>query len=92
MTLQLSDLKFRRRVLRIKSTLYVCIPTLFAEADNLAQGSYVEIRILADGSLRIEKETDIINDQDQDLVPKRSFSRQGARQEALERATNEGFH
>ena len=56
MPLELSDLKFRRRILRIKSTFYVSIPILFAEADNLDQGSYVEIRILADGSLRIAKE------------------------------------
>ena len=62
MTLELSDLKFRRKVLRIKSTLYVSIPTLFAEADNLDQGSYVEIRILTDGSLRIAKEIDPIDD------------------------------
>lgn len=60
MTLELSDLKFRRKILRIRDTLYISIPTLFAEADRLGQGQYVEIRIQGDGSLRISKELDSV--------------------------------
>jgi len=55
-TLQLDDLKFRRKILKIRNTLYVSVPTLFAEADRLERGNYVTITIQPDGSLKIAKE------------------------------------
>ena len=56
MTLVLEDLKFRRKVLRIKDTYYISVPYLFAEAIQLKGGQYVDIRIQPDGSLKIVKE------------------------------------
>jgi len=56
MTLELGDLKFRRKVLRIKDTFYVSVPYLFAETIQLKRGQYVDIRIEPDGSIKIIKE------------------------------------
>jgi len=56
MPLDLEDLKFRRKVLRIKDTFYVSVPYLFAEAIQLRGGQYVDIKIQPDGSIKIIKE------------------------------------
>jgi len=56
MSLELGDLKFRRKVLRIKDTYYVSVPYLFAEVIQLKGGQYVDIKIQPDGSIKIIKE------------------------------------
>lgn len=50
------DLKWRRKALQIRTTLYVAIPIQYAEAAKIAKGTYLEIRVGQDGSINVRKE------------------------------------
>jgi antitoxin component of MazEF toxin-antitoxin module len=54
------DLKWRRKILRIRDSLYVSIPAIYAEASRLTPGQYMEIRIESDGSINVRKEMEIV--------------------------------
>lgn len=54
------DLKWRRKILRIRDSLYVSIPAIYAEASKLGPGQYVEIRIEQDGSINVRKEMESV--------------------------------
>ena len=54
------DLKWRRKILRIRDSLYVSIPAIYAEASRLSPGQYMEIRIEQDGSINVRKEMETV--------------------------------
>ena len=53
------DLKWRRKALQIRGTIYVAIPIQYAEAAKIAKGTYLEIRLGEDGTLAIKKEAEV---------------------------------
>lgn len=54
------DLKWRRKILRIRDSLYVSIPAIYVEASKLSPGQFVEIRIEKDGSINVKKEMETV--------------------------------
>ena len=47
------NLKWTRRTVKIRSSFFISLPSIWAEANDVHQYGSVSIEMLADGSLRI---------------------------------------
>ena len=48
-----ANFEWRRKVIQIKGTMYVCIPAIYAETINIKKGQELKLKLLEDGSLQM---------------------------------------
>ena len=47
------NFEWNRNVIRVKGTFYICIPQLYADANDIKKGQVLRLKLLEDGSLAI---------------------------------------